>query len=67
MPQQANYMQYAVFGGERGPGDYASTALGPLQAAAGPPHQRGRLARLELHPSRAVREHLVDVFASPRQ
>ncbi|MBK3397773.1 hypothetical protein [Methylobacterium ajmalii] len=30
MPQQANYMQYAVFGGERGPGDYASTALGPL-------------------------------------
>lgn len=30
MPQQANYMQYAIFGGERGPGDYASTALGPL-------------------------------------
>jgi hypothetical protein len=30
MPQQAAYLQYQVLGGERGPGDYASTALGPL-------------------------------------
>ncbi|MEE8629675.1 MULTISPECIES: hypothetical protein [Methylobacterium] len=30
MPIQAQYMQYQILGGTRGPGDYATTAEGPL-------------------------------------
>lgn len=29
-PDQAAYLQYEILGGTRGPGDYATTALGPL-------------------------------------
>lgn len=29
-PQQAEYMRYMILGGDRGPGDYAATAQGPI-------------------------------------